>query len=458
MLNRVVKDERGQVLVITLLSMTVLLGFMALAVDVGVLFRAKRNMQIAADAAAMAAATQLFYGPSTSTDLNNAGYLAAKNNGVDQANTANTVLINNPPADGPNTGCGSCVEARVGTPNPTIFLKLFGVGSVSVGARAVAGAPGAGEACVFLLGQKSPSPALDLQGNASMTVNNCGVYVNSTSSTAVHDNGNVHFTAGFLDIVGNDTAASSLDPGHVYTGVPPGSPPIPTDLDTTNDPRGSCSSGQTYSATTVVTGTAGGSSQVSQSNFSNLMADTVVCFTNPVTINSGAVLGGALGDGVLYVFEQGVSFSGAVQFGSYSGTLPTQTGAFLPQDTYGATIDLEGGTLSQGNASLSVFAPTSGTYNSIALMQPTGNTTSDHCPASSAPTCLLVQRGNSGSVFDGIIYAPGEQVELQDQAGGIYATGVIADSLFDKTSNLVVDGYTTMNPNTSPYRIVTMVE
>jgi uncharacterized membrane protein len=50
-------DEDGQVLVITLLCMGVLVGAMGLALDVGILFRARRNMQIAADAAAMAGAT-----------------------------------------------------------------------------------------------------------------------------------------------------------------------------------------------------------------------------------------------------------------------------------------------------------------------------------------------------------------------------------------------------------------
>ena len=43
------------ILVLVVLCMTVLLGFMALAIDVGLLFRARRNVQIAADAAAAGA-------------------------------------------------------------------------------------------------------------------------------------------------------------------------------------------------------------------------------------------------------------------------------------------------------------------------------------------------------------------------------------------------------------------
>ncbi len=55
------RSESGQVLVLTALCMTAFLGFMALAIDAGLLFRAKRNLQIAADAAATAGALDWKY-------------------------------------------------------------------------------------------------------------------------------------------------------------------------------------------------------------------------------------------------------------------------------------------------------------------------------------------------------------------------------------------------------------
>jgi Flp pilus assembly protein TadG len=55
---RMKNDERGQVLVITALCIVALIGFIALSVDVGALFYAKRQMQAAADAAATAAAIE----------------------------------------------------------------------------------------------------------------------------------------------------------------------------------------------------------------------------------------------------------------------------------------------------------------------------------------------------------------------------------------------------------------
>ena len=59
------KEESGQVLVVAVLSMTALMGFMALATDVGMLFWNRRNMQIAADAAAIAGALDYLYNGST---------------------------------------------------------------------------------------------------------------------------------------------------------------------------------------------------------------------------------------------------------------------------------------------------------------------------------------------------------------------------------------------------------
>ncbi len=65
---KIFRNEDGQTLVLTALCMTAMLGFMALAIDVGLLFRAKRNMQITADAVAVAAALDFYYGNATNTN------------------------------------------------------------------------------------------------------------------------------------------------------------------------------------------------------------------------------------------------------------------------------------------------------------------------------------------------------------------------------------------------------
>ena len=59
-------DESGQALVITALCMSIFIfGFVALAADVGIMFRAKRMAQTAADGAAVAGASELAFGDRT---------------------------------------------------------------------------------------------------------------------------------------------------------------------------------------------------------------------------------------------------------------------------------------------------------------------------------------------------------------------------------------------------------
>ena len=55
-------DDSGQTLIYVAISMIVLLGFVALAVDVGYLYAERRHMQNAADAGALEAARALCFG------------------------------------------------------------------------------------------------------------------------------------------------------------------------------------------------------------------------------------------------------------------------------------------------------------------------------------------------------------------------------------------------------------
>jgi hypothetical protein len=137
--------------------------------------------------------------------------------------------------------------------------------------------------------------------------------------------------------------------------------------------------------------------------------------------------GATLGAGT-YVFEKGVTLSGTVTVNS-------------------GTIDVYSGTFTQGNAILNVTAPTSGTYNGIALMQPATNTTD-----------LQVQFGSSNQTLDGYIYAPGAEVYLQDHGGGTTTTGIVAKSMFDKASTITIPSYDAAHPTTTENRVVTLVE
>ena len=85
------KKEEGTVAVIVALSMTVLLGFVALAVDFGMMAVCRQSLQNAADAAALAAAADLGAKKPEKVNLTVAEYCAA--NGFAPADDAVTVSV-----------------------------------------------------------------------------------------------------------------------------------------------------------------------------------------------------------------------------------------------------------------------------------------------------------------------------------------------------------------------------
>jgi len=81
---KIFRDEDGQLMVFTALGMIMLLGLVALAVDVSLLFRAKRQAQIAADAGAIAGALELEYNGASNVVTNSQN--AALANGMTNRN------------------------------------------------------------------------------------------------------------------------------------------------------------------------------------------------------------------------------------------------------------------------------------------------------------------------------------------------------------------------------------
>lgn len=122
-----IRDNRGQALVITVLAMTVLLGMSALAIDVGSWYKQKRDLQAVADAAALAGAQALPESPSDAQALaiqyagENGGSLDASGISFSSDVTANDTI-----------------NVSLSKPAPGFFSKVFGIDSVTVGARASA--------------------------------------------------------------------------------------------------------------------------------------------------------------------------------------------------------------------------------------------------------------------------------------------------------------------------------
>jgi Flp pilus assembly protein TadG len=119
--------EHAQGTVLALVFLTVLLGMAALVLDVGSWYRADRGAQATADAAALAGAQAL---PS---DPSNAGTLAlqyADKNGGGVSQSGVSVSSGQLPNDS--------ITVHLERPANGVFTKLFGISSVTVGAKATA--------------------------------------------------------------------------------------------------------------------------------------------------------------------------------------------------------------------------------------------------------------------------------------------------------------------------------
>ena len=88
----------------------VLIGMLGLSIDVGLWYVAKRGMQNAADAGALAGGTELVNG-GDSDDIERAVTADADRNGYDD--TTDVITINNPPTSGASTGDDDSVEVII---------------------------------------------------------------------------------------------------------------------------------------------------------------------------------------------------------------------------------------------------------------------------------------------------------------------------------------------------------
>ncbi len=419
-------DESGQVLVLTALTVTILLGFLALALDVGFMFNARHRVQTAADAAAIAGAIELGY--HGSTNVVSVARTAAGLNGI--TDTTHQVAVNNPATDGHHTGSGY-VEVVITQPNNTFFMGMFGHNTLNVVARAVAGVPPS-TTCMYILDTRAADTDV-LYTKKNITAVNCGVQVNSPNADAVCLHGSGSLDADYLHIVGGQDVGGPCKTAKnapLQEGVAPVSDPF-NNL-TGPIPATACSPAGTgnTTATSLTSITSLTQLPTPTPNADGIASDQVYCFsaTNISLDGGSSVL--TLGPGI-YVFENGVNVGNVT--------------------VNGGTLDNAGGVYAQKNDKLAITAPTSGIYDGIALMQPSingpiGNT-------------LDVQFGSGTATLVGIIYAPTSDVTLHDNGGKNWtAAGIIAWQLTSTDNITITNNYNYANPATTPLKKITLVE
>src|SRR5215469_1206490 len=226
LLSRFGRDESGNYALITALLMPVLIGAAALGTEMGYWMQQQQEMQDAADSAAYAAAA--YYGPnntnssgvtSAATSVASTYGFASSSGGGGTTLTAPKITVAEPPTDGPSKGYIGAVEVTIKKKYPRMLSALFGNTPVTISVRAVAKTKG-GYGCVLSLDPTAADSAA-VQGVPSIDLQNCSLFADSNSATAVSGGGSASLTALSIGIVGGITGASNFTATEgIWTGQP----------------------------------------------------------------------------------------------------------------------------------------------------------------------------------------------------------------------------------------------
>ena len=463
----------GQVLLLVTIAIAVMIGFAALAVDVGLLWTERRHMQTAADAAAIAAATAM----RNSSDLTTAADDVAALNGFVADGNGVTITVNNPPSEGYFANNSQYVEVIISQPQTTYFMQVLGYRQVTVSARAVSGEAN-GPACVYAL-DSTASNAISMTGNFNIDAK-CGVIDDSSSSTALSATGNGTLTATSIGVAGNYSSAGNVkitptpnihiapapDP---LSGLAAPAVAAASQLSVTHSGTYSVSgNNQTVTLTPAIYANGfsitGNNAQVtfSAGNYGdhiNIGGNTASAVFNP-----GQYQNGGSGDSIdiagnatttfnagSYIFLGAVRITGnnvvTLQPGTYYGGLAITGNARVTFST--GTYILAGGGLSvTGNSTLTgsgvTFYNTSAAGYSYGAIDLTGNETANlTAPTSGSLAGILFFQdrsiptgstgatvtGNSSSTFDGVLYFPTTSLTYTGNSSSSGYTFLIADTI-----------------------------
>ncbi len=406
-------SEQGQSLVIVVLAMFVIIGIMAVAVDLATWYQKHHQAQVAADAAALSAANcmanagiTLSATPTTSlnpcttvsdtADATSVATSIAAENGV--TIPSGNVTINTTSTTG-STGCpatSACVTAA--NSSAPFFAGIFGVGSTSQTARAAAyySAPitsnctnSASGACYFAFAKDSncSDTGITLSNNGNVTVSG-GIWSNSGLNMSGTDN-NSHWGA---VTYGQNCTYTPSSKNPKFTSGPSPHAPLP------NWPR---------DYTTVITACGGTGNPCSSGTptFCTQSAQNYGTKSSPYSFSSGQVYC-AYGTGTK---SDPSTWNGTIYIAPSTGTYSdTFIGGYVNIATQGSiTLSSQ---LSTSIGNLLVYA------NDANSQSPTGNSAADISTQGSA-------------TLSGDMFVPNGTLNLTTQGSGNVTTFLEANQL-----------------------------
>ncbi|MBI4491545.1 MAG: hypothetical protein HY690_01985 [Chloroflexi bacterium] len=412
----------GQVLILFALLLPVFASGAVLALDSGYWMVQKRQMQYAADVAAMVAgqaineSTASTYGTGGSQTIRDAAKTWLGNNvdlsgcadNEDEPTTAQRCATNHPPQSGPHQGDGRFVEVIINVPAQSLFYNLFrglGFGTFfaepTIYARAVAGGLQPLTYAILTTGAFSNSAC------AQDPMCFAGSGGGSTLGGNLCSNGDIGVSGTNTTVSGSVVAGGTADPGlqgasYVGASTNPACPDPPCDF--TGYPTWDSANSYTYDlhsdpdGVTIGPGDSYGGNKIGALNIPNNAGSGVSITLRPggwqsITIQKGTV---TLQPGVYYL-DGDFNLSGGTLLASGAVTFVVK-GSFLVTDgnigTSSSRVSAVGASYVKCNTLIYLLAPSSGSNK--------------------------VQLKSSGAVYlRGAIYAPDtdSSVELGGSGG-----------------------------------------
>ena len=175
-IRRLLPDQRGNVAIVVAAVFPLLIGAAGLAIDGTAWVLQKRQIQQAADSAAMAGVYSLI----ASQDMQNSVNSVIVHSGT-VADNASIEAVQSPPG---YENDPFAVKVAIATPARMIFSRMFMHSPPVITAAATASVVKNGQFCAFALGSMRDEPGLVLRPNSNVEVN-CGLTTNSSSPTAL---------------------------------------------------------------------------------------------------------------------------------------------------------------------------------------------------------------------------------------------------------------------------------
>jgi hypothetical protein len=219
--------RNGNVVVLVAVCLTVILGFVAFALDGGVLLDDRQRAQSAGDAAALAAAEKLFlnWQRYQGLDVDGSAALAASHLAAQHGFPKPDVHI--PPTSGPFTGVAGYAEVIVKTDQIRYFSKVFGSDVIPVSARSVAQGRWTSYHVGILVLDPYAHGALTDTGNGTINVTGVPTIVNSNAADAATATGGGTVNSSEFDVTGvPGTSGSGTFIGTIHSGVAPTPDPL----------------------------------------------------------------------------------------------------------------------------------------------------------------------------------------------------------------------------------------